>query len=237
MDARAIVIDSYRLTGLISDYDLPDGNQTQIGLETLNQQLGQLNMEGFFAFTQDTLSFPSFGKQYVSIGEGVGADVTNVRPTAITSAYFQAGYQAAPYKLDAVAYDDIMTYRGSPQTQGSPSMYAYKSDWPNSQIHFNLIPFDNGVVTINYFKPFAQMVITDIVPVPPEYESAIRYAVATQLAKRYGSESMPILKDARDEEVNRIKRNTQVKTPFVTSMLQNRNTAIVRNNIVVGGGW
>lgn len=199
--------------------DHPQGSDCRDLLSCLNSAISLLNLEGLFFHTllSETVAAPS--AEYLTIGPDITATINGKRPCKIRSVYYRYS-GATPYKLDQVAFQDVMGFKWATNSVGVPSIWAYQPDFPIGKIHFDRIPMPGGTITVQYTYVIDPVTDDTEVTIPPEYFSAITWLTAFLYAQRQGLECVQTCRDAFEFERSVIERNSLANTPSTVSLMQ-----------------
>lgn len=194
--AITLIKGAMRDGGILVKTESPSADESQDGLEALNQLVG---MWGNFTGLINALvweNFPVSG----GVGEytiGSGATFNTVRPIVITSAYVkQTGGFDYPLQIipDAV-YSDIPNKTFS----GMPTLLTYDGAVPTGKIRLFPAPNDVYSLYIQSEKPFTAFpdLATDV-SLPPGWDFALRKNLAKTLCGEYGQQvPQQVAEDAR----------------------------------------
>ena len=209
LNIRNVVVDAFKMIGEIGDAEALDGTRSVVGLQLLNEQINQLNLDNYFAFTIQNVEFsPSASQLKYSIGVNNRAipstsatEINADRPSNIMRMYItESGSNTTNSEVEQVAPQDLALFKSD---GGSiPQYFTYRSNYPLGEIEFSC-------------------------------KLATPYNV---LSKRYGNppEVVNDMKQLRDESYSAIKKNTHRKTPGVLHFTRN---SLPNRNIINMGGW
>jgi hypothetical protein len=240
LDVRNIIVDAYKTIGEIGDQEALDGTRAQVGLDLLNELVSDLNLENYFAFTTQTITYsPSTAQSSYTIGVNTGTASTSAveinadRPANIMRAYLKNRGNASIYsEITQIGTQDIplFTIDGT----SAPTYMAYRSTYPLGTIEFNCSVGTSYDIQLIYSKPIPRFDFNDELEIPYEYEPALKYALAYLIAKRYGNPAEVIndMRELRTEYLQKIKDNTQRKSNPIHHLSNDRSR--VRNILNMG---
>ena len=219
LDVRNIIVDAYKTIGEIGDQEALDGTRAQVGLDLLNELVSDLNLENYFAFTTQTITYsPSVAQSSYTIGVNTGTastsavDIDADRPANIQRIYLKNRGTASIYsEINQIGTQDIPLFMV--EGTSAPTYCAYRSNYPLGVIEFNCSVGSDYDIQMIYSKPIPRFNFNDELEIPYEYSPALKYALAYLLAKRYGNPTEVIndMRELRTEYLQKIKDNTQRK--------------------------
>lgn len=223
LNVRTTVVDAFKMIGAINDAESLDGTRTTIGTELLNELISQLNLDNFFASSITTATLipvVSSGEYTIGIDPdplATPADIASPRPATIMRGYYSYQQNSVKTEMYQVAPQDIGRFQQAQQTSGVPVYFTYISDYPYGIIRLSCKLMANAQLTLTYNKALPVVGINDNLPVPPEYQPALKHSLAYVLANRYGAPQEVIagMKNLREESHAMIKRNTLARTPLI----------------------
>lgn len=237
LDVRNLIVDSYKMIGEIGDQEALDGTRSTVGLQLLNEQIAMLNLDNYFAFTLQTVTFvPTESKTSYTIGLNTGTPLTSGteidvdRPANIIRGYIRSnGSYSTNLEVQQISPQDLpmFTIAGT----STPTFFTYRSTYPLGTIDFNCKLSTLDDVVFVFSKPMPIFAFNDIAEIPYEYEPAIKYGLAYLLANRYGNpvEVISDMKRLRDEAYTVIVQNTQAKTPAHIHFAQGMGNRNIKN--------
>jgi hypothetical protein len=239
LNVRNLIVDAFKMIGDLSDREALDGTRSNIGLQLLNDVISQMNLNEFFAFMINTISYsPTSSEFSYSIGTPTAAhptvDINADRPSKILRAYTRYKPNGSiASEIQMVAPQDIMMFR----TDGVslPNYFAYESSYPHANIVFSSQFDTNYELILNYSKNLPSVAFNDDLEIPPEYEPSLKYALSYLLAQRYGKDDSILIgmRDLRNTAFKDIQENTTAKTPLIAHFGQSAAT----NNIFTMSRW
>lgn len=212
LNARDIIIDAFYTAGVVSEGDLPDGTQSQIGLNELNDVIYSYNLDNYFPFTRTsiTCAAPNIKNEY-SIGL-VDCDFIMDTPVLINKLYARSSSNTSYNDLKRTSYEQIFSYKSNNTSTGMPCVYSYDRTWPNGRLVFNVAPTPGYILTMIYNKVFPELNFNSDVDVPPEYNDLLKNSLAEVLMKRYKMDPNVIqqITDNVNSSLDKIKRRNQI---------------------------
>lgn len=152
-------------------------------LEALNQLLGTWSAEGLMVVSRTREELP-IATQASSYTIGSGGDLNTVRPVSIEAATIRDGGTDYPLRLITVErYNQIATKSAA----GRPERLYYESSYPLARLYFDLRPSTSSTLILDTLKPFTAFAgLTTAVSLPGEYERALKFNLAVDIAPEYG---------------------------------------------------
>jgi len=242
VSVRNVIVEAYRMVGMLSDGQALDGTQSLVGVQLLNNMVGSLNLEGFFASSMVQLAFtPTVSKLSYTIGIQEGAypppDISAQRPSHLRRVYAAYAASGVPMELPIVGAQDIYQFMPSQTAVGVPRFCAYLSNYPYGEIQFNVQPSVAFQFFVCYNKAIPRAEFDDSLVLPPEYQPALTYGLSYVLAQRNGrpAEVVAGMMQMREEAYNQIRTNVLNSTPLTAHL--NAYDQINGGNIIAGAGY
>lgn len=181
MTVNTLIRSALRLIGAYDTNGNPTPNQIADALHALNLLLYSLATDRNGIYTVTTESFT------LTAGDGdyTTAELSTSRPIRILKAWIRDN--ALDYCVDMIAAADYAQIADK-TTTGRPEEMYFNPSYPAAAI--SLYPVPDSAYTLYWqaWKPLAQYASADDdLNLPPEYERALRYALAADLALEYGS--------------------------------------------------
>lgn len=152
--------------------------------------------------------------QYLYFGSSVTFD--NVRPMRIVSAFIRSSDMDYPIQC----YYSAQQYAGiSNKSQpGMPSRLFYDNVFPTAALLFYPVPDANYGFHFYSQKPLQTYtsLSTDL-GLPPEYEPAIKFNLAVDLAEEFGRQLSPIVLKRADDTLKALKRINAGPVPQINT--------------------
>ena len=225
LNVRQIVLEANRIVGNIQDGEELDDVNTSVSI--LNEIIGSMNTENFFASQQIIVEGNGNGKIEMTIGPKQfdengqelppedQPDIEAERPQNIIQMYVGGRLEVMAGKLIQVSLADIPMFQVN-YGCGLPSRFAYQSSYPLAKIILDLPMSPQWFYRIVYCKQIPKVGINDELEIPNEYQPALTWLLAKNLCARY---MVPDSVYARvssvcADYVHAIKQNTHMKTPI-----------------------
>ena len=211
LDVTSAIDQAYKLIGVVDNSESAEGEQVQIGLNQLNELLGQLNVDQMFPFSREIISHSVASSEIsYTIGE-TGADITATRPVYIQSIQYYSNSNTSPLPTMQMDLNQLLDVRSSDQASGAPGFYAVNYGYPNSTIYFDIRPQAGSTLQIVYNKELPQVSVGDTMAIPNEYNELIitGIAVGAGVYEDVEDGQLARVRFMYDEALRRIKRNNQ----------------------------
>ena len=211
VNIKNIIIDAWKTTSLVGEYDVPDGNQTQIAVNELNDIMYNLNLDNYMPFTRNTVTFTATGSGTLTIGSS-GCDITADTPVMVQKIYCKTSQGASLNELKRVAYEDIFGFKGVETAIGIPLFFSYDRTWPNGRIVFDIIPQGGSSFIMIYNKIFNEVTVNSILDIPNEYGDLFKNMLAVTLMRRNKMDpnSIIMIEGNVSSTLDKIKRRNSV---------------------------
>lgn len=180
--ARDLIESSMRLLGVLANGEAATGDEIQDGLNSLNDVIEQLSLEGLVCYGSTLDIYPAvIGQQVYTVGPS--GDFNQARPVRINDVFVRLN--GVDYPLQQV---DFSTYNSLPvkTNQGIPEWYAYVNDDPLGRIYVypvvsQAMNFHMDTQTILESVPDP----TTLIGVPLGYAKMLRYLLALDMYPEY----------------------------------------------------
>jgi len=181
MTVQELIEGALRLCGLRISTD----DQLDEGLEALNQMLNLWSAERImvYAVTKESLT--------LTVGTGtytIGTDGTfdTVRPQKLIDAYIRDSDDLDHWVDVSMTQNEYNAISDKTAT-GRPEHLYYSSEYPLGKIYFDLIPETEETFILDSWKQITEFASLEAtVALPKEYEKALRFNLALDLAPEYG---------------------------------------------------
>ena len=196
---RDLIRRSMRLVNIIDAAEVPDSDEYQDGLSTLNDMLDNWALESLiFPFTPSSQFSVVAGQKTYSIGPG--GDWDNVRPNVIKSANIRIGDSLdIPMEILETEQYQAVSVKGTTSTQSTSLYYdaqvplAYISLYPVPQVVFDVV--------LIYDAQFTAVTLdTELTGFAPGIVAALRFNLAVDLAAEYSNKDVSKVIAARAVE-------------------------------------
>lgn len=209
VNIKNILIDAYKIASLVSEYDVPDANQTQIAINELNDIIYNLNLDNYLPFTRNTVEFNANGSNTMTIGSS-GCDITAETPVIVQKIFHNVSNNYN--ELKRVAYEDIFAFRKPQNSVGDPHVFSYDRTWPNGRLSFDYTPRIGTSFIIIYNKQLPEVTINSILDIPNEYGDLFKNMLATTLMRRHKVDPNAIImiEEFVNSTLNKIKNRNSI---------------------------
>lgn len=186
MTALDLITAAFRLIGVTSQGNALGSEDAQNGLQALQMMLERWSAEtpALSAISRLSTTLTANKADYTI---GSGADIDTDRPTRIEGAFVRDanGNDYQLYRLDPAQYRSITA---KSNTSSRPEYFWYNPEYPNGKLFLWPVPDSGGeTLFLDLLQPLQSFTsLTDAVNLPPEYQSAIKFHLAIELAPEYG---------------------------------------------------
>lgn len=177
-----IIKGAMRKIGALTKSDVPDDNEAQDALNSLNAILSSWSNESnkVYARTTETFSTVAGSSSYTI---GVGHLFNTTRPIKIITAYTRDG--SDDYPIDVIT-DENYALITSKSVRGRPYYMNYIPSSPDGVIKLWPTPDKVYSLTIISEKELSSVTLAADITFPPGWQRALEYALAVDLAPEYG---------------------------------------------------
>ena len=181
----------------------PTAAEAADAMEALNLMLQEwaATPNGIHSETRENFALSSGVSEYAI---GSGATLNTVRPSRIESAFIR---DSIDYPM--TVYHALSEYApiAVKDTAGMPCRLYLDRAYPDANIFLYPTPDDNYDLHLYSFKPLATYTsLSDDVGLPPEYEPAIKFNLAVDLAEEFGKTLSPVTLKRADDTLKALKR-------------------------------
>lgn len=225
-----IIVRAMRLAGVIGVGQSMSSDDAQTAMDALTDILAQWQVQRWLVYGQVTAQIVATGQMAYTIGPG--QDFNMVRPDRIESAYmrfFNTGVVTVDRPLALIQSREDYNALTLKNLGSIPNSVYYDNTFPNGSLYFWPVPMAGQSQLFVSTKIALPIIsgLTQLLDMPPEYISALRFELASLLKVEY---TMP--PDAKLEAM-------LIKAK---SVLRNANAQIPVLNIPRGvpggrGGW
>ena len=183
--------------------DTVDPTQLSDGLFALNSLLNRWSTErfGIYTITQEEFSLVASDGEY-SIG--AAGDFNTVRPVKILTAWIRSG--TTDYPVEIIARENYARRVDKTTERSIPDKLYYEPTYPLGTIRLLGVPASTYTLHIESWKPLAQYTAgAEEIALPPEYQDAIRWSLAIDLAPSFSVEPSRVIVARADEGVKAMK--------------------------------
>lgn len=181
MTVQELIEGSLRLCGI----RISTSTELDEALEALNGLLNLWNAERLmiYAVTKESLSITSGTGTYTI---GSGGDLDTVRPQQLIDAYIRDS-DDEDHPVDVTMSEKEYNAIEDKTATGRPEHIYYSPEYPLGKIYFDLIPEDSETLILDSWKPITEFAsLATEITLPKEYEKALRFNLAVDLAPEYG---------------------------------------------------
>lgn len=203
MTVNDLIRSALRLLGAYDINGSPTSNQIRDALHALNLLLYSLatDRNGIYSITSESFTLTAGDDDYTT------TELSTTRPIRVLKAWTRDGDFDEPVEIvSAQDYAGIT----DKATAGRPQYLYYNPSYPAASI--TLWPVPDAAYELHWqaWKPLAQYTSAeDTLNLPPEYERALRYALASDLAPEYGGLDQGLYAIAQGEIAKLKKLHTQ----------------------------
>lgn len=215
-----IIASSLRMLGVVASEESLSAAEAADGLAALNDLVHSWGVASMLS-----VSWPQVSKALtagkVSYTIGSGGEIDTVRPSGILSAYIT--YGGVDYPLQSMSFVEYQNLAVKTST-GIPEVIVYSPGSPLATLLLYPVPSAAGMtLVIDKIAPITDLTLHDDLPYPPEYNRALRYNLAVDLAPEYGVDVPPaVAMVARQSKSAVARNNLQVPTAPIDPLLQRR---------------
>jgi len=194
--------------GVIGGRETPTDDEMQDALDTLNQMLAMWRTQSLTVYCQKSETLAVTGATSYTIGTGGNLNVE--RPVGVDGVFWRLNDVDLPL-TPIHSFEDYQDI-GVKNLQGTPSAFYYRPAYPLGVLFVTPIPTE-GTLYLTLKQPMpVYTTINDDISLPPEYEGAIRWNLASMLCATFG---MPIT-----PEIDRYARQTKRALKIVNTSLK-----------------
>jgi len=221
-----------RLIGAVSSSETPQNDESSDALEAMNMLLSSWGATRFLSASTGKVTKAMTGVSSYTIGSG--GDIDTTRPTSIYNAYWSTG--GLDYPLQNLDYSDYERI-GIKTVGGIPEYICLKPDNPLSTVFLFPVPA-NGTLTIDNVRPATELGLDDEFPYPAEWQRAVKFNLAIELAPEFGFQVTPELM-ALAEDSKAIVMRSMVTVPLAKfdALLPANNRQSGSLTFITGGGF
>lgn len=239
---RDAITQAYQLAGVYSSApgDVPDGDDTAIGVLQLNLLNTQLNVDQLFPFSREVVQVPVLSSNLsytIGLGTLPAADFVYQRPAFINRILWYPSGNSAPLNVQQLDLPDLLYTRKSVSSMGAPNYFAFNPKFPNAEILFDIRPMTSGQLSLVYNTEIPLVTIDSVLQIPAEYADLMTTALARRLSVL--KQMPPSIQGSCDvlykTAVNRVKgSHSRYQVPTLENMLANDSVRIAKHNVLTG---
>lgn len=182
--AADIVADAALAAGVGDAYNALDATSAALALRTLNRLLDSWSNESLLVYNQSEDNFAM-----TSGVAGYSTSLLNARPIEVTHVFVRQS--GVDYPIELIGQNDYARI-GYKTTTGLPQKCYYNSGFPNGTLTFFPVPSTAYQCYVGYRAQLSQLAsLQTTISLPPGYETALVYGLATMLAPLFGVEPTP----------------------------------------------
>lgn len=208
--AADIINQALRDVGAIGLAQTAEAEDAAAALSTLNQMLGQWQVDGLAVYTFKDVSFPATGAGAYTIG--AGGSVNRARPDSLEGAFWRSG--SVDYPLEVInSFEDYQLLTQKALT-GQPCAIHYQPTYPLGAVYVYPSP-TSGDIHLTIREEFSEYASAAAdLGLPKKYELAVRLSLAELLRVSYpDATGRPDLERAAMKARRVLKRsNVQIPT-------------------------
>lgn len=167
--------------GIVGTGQTAMAEDTNDALSTLNQMLGQWQVDGFAVYTLKSVAFPVTGATSYTIG--TGGNVNRARPDEVEGAVYRLNGVDTPLHI-IQSFDDYQAI-ALKSSVGFPSAVHYQATFPLGRLYVYPVP-SSGEILITLREEFTEYTSTaSDLALPNKYRMAVRFSLAELLKVSY----------------------------------------------------
>lgn len=214
--ALDIIKRALRLLGVKATGEEVSATEGQDALKVLNQMLQQWSNERLMVYQNVNSTWPiTSGNESYTIGASSDASWNTVRPLIWQNASAFIRSSTSGHNIDdALTYypnDKFQTIMQKDSESTYPFIWTCDHAYPLATIRLYPVPSTTLIFGISQAQQFDKLnALSDVISMPPGYESALGYNMAVELAPEYGVEIGTVIATKAEESKNNLKRtNTE----------------------------
>lgn len=202
---RDIINSAMRKINVLGVGSTLEEEEVNDAFESLKGMVASWSTNGALIYTETTETFPLTGSVSYTIGSG--ADFNTVVPRDIKSAYVTyAGYDIP---VDIIGSKTYSTITDKDET-GTPDKIFFDSNYPTANIYVWPVGYSGTTLTITSEKPLTEITsLDDVFSMPPEYERALKFNLAIEVAPEYEAEASPTVRQIASRSLKNIERQNR----------------------------
>jgi hypothetical protein len=183
--AGSLINDALRDLGVLGQGQVASGNDAADALNTLNQLIAYWNTRRLFIFAVTETAHTLTGAASYTIG--TGGDINTTRPQKISAAAVRDNGVDVPIEVtdDAGRWSRVAV---KALTGGTPVLLYYEQTYPLGRIYLYPLGGSESLRLWLWSQLSSFTTVGTAVSLPPGYEPALRFTLATWLAPSYGKE-------------------------------------------------
>lgn len=186
MIALDLINASMRLAGIGTPGETLSPEDTQIGLDALNELFEDWSLQNLAVFVQTSTTYTLVPGQ-ASYTIGVGGNFNGVRPIQIADMYVR--YQTIDYLIKQITNEDYDSIPFKSQQGPFPAFFTYDAGVPLGTITFYMVPNQALPVTVLQNQQLQSAALqSSTLVLPPGYKRALQANLAVDLCNIYDRE-------------------------------------------------
>jgi hypothetical protein len=195
----------------------PNAAEAADAMEALNLMLKEWSSTsyGLHQVTRENFAL-TISKASYTIGKTAGMDLDTIRPSRIENAFIRSDDMDYSVKV----YFSFSEYAGLAlkSSEGMPSRLYFERSFPNGTILLYPTPDAAYDLWLYSFKPLAAYTsLSDDVGLPPEYETAIKFNLAVELASEFGRDVTAQTAVRAEQSLSSLKRLHSQPVPQINT--------------------
>ena len=185
---QQLIDGALRLIGVIASGETPSAQESNDALGALNQMLLSWSAAGVpvYQVSRDTLSLTGAASYTI----GPSGAIPTARPVKLKSAQVSSG--GVSVDVEIVTAERWTRFKDRTLTGKFASELYYDGGFPLGTIALWPAPVTGGTLELYSLKPLTAFTsLSDTINLPPGYEHALRFALASVLAPEYGATMSP----------------------------------------------
>lgn len=188
MKAIDIIRRSMRLIGALGVGEAPTAEESSDCLTALNALISSWNVDALTIYS-DEFPIVSLKSGQSSYSVGVDGDFDIERPDKILRAYFESN--ASDFEMAKITQDTYQAIENKNQT-GIPADYVYNPTFPEGTFYVFPVPNQDMNIKLFTYKKIPRLkYINDDIIAPEQYERALAYNLAIEIAPEFGQMVTP----------------------------------------------
>jgi hypothetical protein len=182
--AADIISDAFLAAGIGDQYNALDANSAGVGLRTLNRLLSSWSNESLIVYNQTQDSFTMTPGQ-----AAYSTTLLTSRPVEIAHVFTRLSNVDMPCELIGPEDYALIGYKTTP---GIPAKCYYNAGFPNGTLTFFPVPSGAYECFVGYRAQLDSIAsLQTPISLPPGYETALVYGLATMLCPMFGTDPTP----------------------------------------------
>lgn len=188
--ALELITAAMRVLGKLESGGTPTSNEQSDGLENLIIMLREWSADGFmvFVYAEDSHTLTSGTASYTI---GSGATISTTRPVKIQGAYLRDG-GGLDHPITIIGAEKYRSIAQKSTGSDTPKWLHYLPGYSQGTIY--LFPPGGGTLYLHSLKQLSEpAAVGNDVVFPGEYDAAIKWNLACEMASEFGREPTPFM--------------------------------------------